>query len=124
MPLKYPASSWNGNEDGKLDRPLTFSGFILDDNPDGSQKSGTIYFDDIKETSEGNVYIYKFNLDGTVYYAFWNTTGNKTIRVNLGEASKIGVYVLDKSSRNLKTSSDGYFSLKATYTPKIIKVIN
>ncbi len=123
LPLKYSASSWNGNEDGVMDRPLAFNGFILDDNPDGNKKSGNLYFDDLKETSEANVYIYKFKRDGDTYYAFWNTTGAKTIRVKLNNTSKIGIYSLGSSSRQVKTSTNQYYNLKASYNPKIIKVI-
>ncbi len=121
IPLKYFTSSWNGNANGELDQPLKFDSFLIDDNPDGNKNSGTIYLDNLRTTTDGDTYFYKFKRGARTYYAFWRTSGWKEIRIKLGTAERIRVFSLGKSL--YKNSLDGYFDLEASYTPKIIQVI-
>ena len=121
IPLKNEEQYWGGDEDGEIDYPVYFNSFILDDYKDGNQTSGTFYLDNLKSTTDGNVYVYKYKKGSAVYYALWNTTGAKKIRVKLGNAKKIRIFSLDKSS--YKTSKKGYYNLTVGYTPKLIRKV-
>jgi serine/threonine-protein kinase len=48
----WPNVNISGTDNGVLDYPLRFYGFVVDGAPDGQASSGTIYLDDFSTTSE------------------------------------------------------------------------
>lgn len=115
------SGNWNGDADGKLDRPLKFQSFVLDDNPDGSKDTGNVYFRKLKSSSYAGVHVYKFKKSGLPTYVIWNTNGFKRITLKLSKATRIRVVKTRSTSTKLNTNHK--FNLKIGTRPKIIQVI-
>lgn len=87
--LKNESGHWNGNEDGNLDYPIYFESFVLDDNPDGSQSKGYVYFDDLQSSKLGGVYLYNYTQGKTKYYLAWTRGQARHYNLNLDPATEI-----------------------------------
>ncbi|MFH1426038.1 MAG: cellulase family glycosylhydrolase [Candidatus Kerfeldbacteria bacterium] len=112
---------WGGDNDGALDRPLTFNSFVLD-NKDGAKESGTVYFDNLYSSRVPDTYLYKFRKNRRSRYAYWTTTKPKALELNLAGDTAIRVKRLLKSSIR-KNNSNGLFRVRATKILKIIQAL-
>ncbi|MBU0670646.1 MAG: beta-galactosidase [Patescibacteria group bacterium] len=118
--LAQYTSNWGGDANGKLDRPLKFQSFVIDDNPDGSKDSGNIWLRGLKSSSKGGVYYYKFKKKGKPTYAIWNTNGSARVNLSLSKATQLRMITTEKES--VIKASDGKFNIKLTPRPKILRV--
>ena len=117
--LKNYDQNWGGNANGKLDRPLYFDSFVIDDQPDGSLDSGTFYLRSLKSTSTGGVYYYHFKKKKPMY-AIWKTNDKKRYNIKLPKATSIRVISPYKTT--IMKSNNGVFNMKLGPRPKIIQV--
>lgn len=108
--LNHPSSWWNGNGDGKLDQPLTFDSFILDD-ADGLQESGTLQIDDLVSSKKGNVYQYRFRQGTTNKYAYWTSAKERKVLIWLAAAERITERIWRYDDVN--HTGNGYYKLRA-----------
>jgi hypothetical protein len=109
--LGQPSTWWNGDHDGKLDQPLTFDAFVLDD-ADGLQETGTVQFDDLSTSTKANVYQYRFHKGSKDTYAYWSTAKERKLRILLAGAGRIKERIWRYEDR-LHTSGNGYYRLRA-----------
>lgn len=109
--LHQPSSWWNGNGDGKLDQPLTFDSFVLDD-ADGLQEKGTAQFDELLASGRSQVYLYRFHQDTKDKYAYWSTAKTRRLRVLLDGAGRIEERIWRYKDKR-HNSSDEYYLLRA-----------
>lgn len=109
--LNQPSSWWNGNHDGKLDQPLTFDSFILDDT-DGLRETGTVQFDDLTASTKANAYQYRFHKGTKDTYAYWTTAKERRMRILLAGAGRIKERIWRYADKD-RTSGDGYYRLRA-----------
>lgn len=109
--LNQPSSWWNGNGDGKLDQPLTFDSFVLDD-ADGLQEKGTAQFDELIVSERSQTYLYRFHKGKKDKYAYWSTSGTRRLRVLLSGAGRIEERIWRYEDRR-HNSGDGYYLLRA-----------
>ncbi|MDP3971116.1 MAG: glycosyl hydrolase [bacterium] len=107
--LKNYQGSWGGNNDGKLDYPLTFDSFILDD-ADGSLEEGTVYIDELYASKIADAYLYRFHKGHYDMYAYWNTQRAKSLLLDLTGVGQMRVKIFQKSNV-LKSSGDGRFKV-------------
>lgn len=108
--LNHPASWWNGNGDGKLDQPLTFDSFILDD-ADGLQESGTLQIDDFISSKKGNVYQYRFHQGTKDKYAYWTSAKERKVLIWLAGVGRITERIWRYD--DVKYTGNGYYKLRA-----------
>ncbi|EKD78938.1 MAG: hypothetical protein ACD_41C00224G0004 [uncultured bacterium] len=109
--LTKPSSWWNGDGDGKLDQPLTFDSFVLDD-ADGLQEKGTAQFDELLVSGRSQVYLYRFHQGTKDKYAYWSTSRVRRLRILLDGAGKIEERIWRYEDKRHK-SGDGYYWLRA-----------
>ncbi|MFA6475588.1 MAG: cellulase family glycosylhydrolase [Patescibacteria group bacterium] len=112
--LEQPTSWWNGNHDGKLDQPLRFDSFVLDDT-DGLQETGTVQFDDLVSSKYSQVYQYQWHQGKKDIYAYWSAAQEKTVRILLAGVGKVTAHVWKQTDKNY-LSGDGNFSLQARHS--------
>ncbi|MBU0731255.1 beta-galactosidase [Patescibacteria group bacterium] len=117
--LKNYDQNWGGNANGILDRPIYFDSFVIDDNPDGSRDSGSVYFRSLKSSDNAGVYYYKFKKKKPGY-VIWKTNGPKKYNLKFNKATTIRV-VTPLKTKIIK-SDNGVFNLKIGPQPKILQV--
>ena len=113
-------SSWGGDADGKLDQPLKFHNFILDDNPDTANKKGYVYFDDLQSSKSKGTYIYHYKKGKKHSYLVWNTGKSKRRNIRFKSAKQLRVETISKSQ--LLTSSTKHFMVRVTKRLKYLYV--
>ncbi|MBI4407807.1 MAG: endo-1,4-beta-xylanase [Candidatus Kerfeldbacteria bacterium] len=109
--LNQPSTWWNGNHDGKLDQPLTFDSFVLDD-ADGLEESGLVQFDDVITSRRQNIYLYRFHANHKDKYAYWSAAKQHRLRILLAGAGRITERIWRYEDVKYK-SGDGYYRLRA-----------
>lgn len=119
--LGSPSNHWGGNNDGKLDQPLTFDSFVLDDT-DGSFADGAITIDNLVSTTIGNTYLYRYHKDNKDIYAYWSKASSPTAVVNLIGAGRARIYRFQKDSV-LKTSGTGLYRIRASSFVKFLQTL-
>lgn len=120
--LNNPSEFWNGDGDGILDYPLFFKGFVLDDNPDGSEASGNVYFDDLQSSVKGQVFMNKYKNDNETGYLIWTVGNAQEININIDDAKEVRVYSLLEDSE-LITGNKHNFKIHVATQPKWVKVV-
>jgi len=114
-------SSWNGNENGVLDYPVYFNSFVLDDNPDGSQAIGNVYFNDLTSSVKGNIFINQYEENNTKNYLIWTTGSSGTANIYLADAKKIKVYSVGEEAKSV-SGKKHYFKITVATQPKWVQV--
>ncbi len=109
--LDQPTSYWNGDRDGRLDQPLTFDSFVLDDT-DGLRETGTVQFDDLISSAKANAYQYRFHKGTKDTYAFWSAAKERRMRILLTGAGEIKERIWRYEDK-IHSSGDGYYRLQA-----------
>lgn len=112
---------WGGNNDDKLDQPLSFNAFILDDT-DGSRASGTVLVDDLTASKVANTYLFRFRKGRKNQWAFWTTSRARKRIVQLANDKRVRVKRFRKSNF-VKVSSIALYRLKAAQAIKFIKAL-
>lgn len=109
--LTQPSSWWNGDRDGKLDQPIRFDSFVLDDE-DGLQETGTVQFDDLTTSTKANAYQYRFHKGSKDTYAYWSTAKERRMKILLAGAGEIKERIWRYEDK-IHSSGDGYYRLRA-----------
>lgn len=109
--LGQPTSYWNGDGDGKLDQPITFDSFVLDDT-DGLREVGTVQFDDLISSTKANAYQYRFHKGTKDTYVFWSAAKERRMRILLTGAGEIKERIWRYEDK-IHSSGDGYYRLLA-----------
>jgi len=109
--LDNPSAHWGGDNDGKLDQPLTFDSFVLDDT-DGSFAEGGVVIDDLVSSSIGNAYLYRYHKGSNDIYAYWSHAAAPKALVHLIGAGRVEIRRFQKSSVR-KTSGNGVYRIRA-----------
>lgn len=119
--LNEPASFWNGDRDGKLDQPLTFNAFVLDDT-DGSKEKGIIAFDELYATSRAETYLYRYHQGTKDIYAYWTSADTKPLLLYLTGAGQLREKRFGKSNLR-KESGNGYYRVQSQRTVKFLQTL-
>jgi hypothetical protein len=119
--LSEPASYWNGDKDGKLDQPLTFNAFIIDDT-DGSKEKGTLLIDELYSSSRAETYLYRFHQGNKDTYAYWTSAGTKELLLNLVGAGRIREKRFGQASV-VKESGNGYYRVQSQPAVKFLQTL-
>ncbi|EKD76137.1 MAG: hypothetical protein ACD_43C00214G0001 [uncultured bacterium] len=119
--LNQPSSYWNGDKDGKLDQPITFNAFVLDDT-DGSNEQGTLAIDEFYATSHADTYLYRFHKDTKDVYAYWTTNQTQSLLLDLVGAGRMREKRFGKSNIT-KESGDGYYHVQSQRAVKFLQTL-
>lgn len=118
--LDQHAAHWGGDNDGTLDRPLSFHAFVLDNAP-GSIADGTALFDDLKTSDTADTYVMQWRdtRGRGPLQSFWNTEKSQQVVLRLKKATT--ARVLRMSGRTLKRSNTKRYRVKATPFLKMLR---
>ena len=119
--LSEPASYWNGDKDGKLDQPLTFNAFVIDDT-DGSKEKGTLAVDELYASSRAQTYLYRFHKGTKDTYAYWTSDGSKDLLLYLAGAGRMREKRFGKSNVT-KESGNGYYRVQSQKAVKFLQTL-
>ncbi|MBI2415330.1 MAG: beta-galactosidase [Candidatus Kerfeldbacteria bacterium] len=117
--LNNPSSHWSGNNDGKLDRPVQFDSFVLD-NRDGATGSGTVYFDELYAGPIANTYLYRYHANKKDTYAYWTTQHTIYPLLTLPSAGHIREQRWQQSHHDYR-SGNGQYRLRAKREVKFLQ---
>lgn len=117
--LKQFSAHWGGDNDAKLDLPLTFDSFILD-NTDGSTVTGSAQFDELYSSPKPFTYLYRFTKDQRDLFAFWTAGRSRNTKLNLLGAKSIRERIWNNGSP-LHESSKGDYTLRAEKSVKFLR---
>jgi hypothetical protein len=118
--LDQHAAHWGGNNNGKLDRPLFFHAFVLDNAP-GSLASGVARFDDLSASPIPDTMVMKWSdtQGRPPLRTFWKNGGSRRIVLKLKNATRARVIRI--RGRILKQSNKKRYRVKATPFVKLLK---
>lgn len=72
--LKQFANHWGGNNDGRIDQPITTTTLVFDHPNGGATTTRNVQLDDLATTTRANRYRYRFTTNDQSYFARWNAT--------------------------------------------------
>lgn len=116
--LSQHAAHWGGDKDGKLDQPLSFQGFVVD-NGSGSMARGRVLFDDLVASRHSNAYLFRLRNATHTSYALWKAKGFARMTLFLKGAEEIRVIQPNGTKR--RASKSKRYRVKATPFLKLLK---
>ncbi len=125
--LYYPvqlnrySDNWNGDGDGKLDRPLKLESIVFDDK-DGELEEGTVTLDEIYASPVANTMLYRFHKGGKDLYAYWTAKRRKNNTLNLTGAGKVRVERF-KRANVVKSSGTATYKVKSDRLVKFLQTL-
>lgn len=116
--LSQHAVHWGGDNDGKLDQPVSFHAFVVD-NGAGSMASGRALFDDLVASRHSNAYLFRLRNATHTTYALWKSKGSARMTLLLKKAEEIRVIYATGTKR--RASKSKRYRIKATPFLKFVK---
>ncbi len=113
------ANSWNGDGNGIMEEPLQIESIVLDDN-DGSQASGTVYFDWIAASSIDKTSLIALRKGKTDSFAYWSNRKKRQRKIKLKGAKKIHVK-RSQAATQKKSSTSATYILPAVRSVKFLE---
>jgi hypothetical protein len=119
--MSMPSTHWGGDNDGKLDQPLTFDSIVLDDT-DGSLADGTVQIDDVTSSAIANIYLYRYHKGNNDIYAYWSMAASEVSRLNLFGAGRVRVKRFQNDSL-IKESGQALYRVRANNFVKFLQTL-